>query len=164
MTYLIEPLRGEGSQRERERSQAYDMLCRLVGGQPELAHADNGAPFLPAHQQLCISISHCRKAVAVAVSDGVAVGIDVESRRHVSQGLIEKVCTAEEQEAIKCAADSEMEFLRFWTRKEAVLKMRRTGIQGYGSMLEASSATDCTVMEVDCGIPDVVAAVAIATV
>ena len=156
MTYLIEPLHGEGSQRERERTQTYEMLCRLVGGRPELSHADNGAPFLPAHRQLCISISHCRKAVAVAV------GIDVESRRRVSQGLIEKVCTAEEQEAIRRAADPEMEFLRFWTRKEAVLKMRRTGIQGYGSMLEASTATDCTVVDVDCGLPDVVAAVATA--
>lgn len=164
MTYLIEPLLGEGSQRERERSQAYEMLCRLVGGQPELSHADNGAPFMPAHRQLCISISHCRKAVAVAVSDGVAVGIDIECRRRVSQGLIEKVCTAEEQEAIKCASDPEMEFLRFWTRKEAVLKMRRTGIQGYGSMLEASAATDCTVENLDCGLPDVVVAVATAKV
>ena len=162
MTYLIEPLHGEGSQRERERTQTYEMLCRLVGGRPELSHADNGAPFLPAHRQLCISISHCRKAVAVAVGDGVAVGIDVESRRRVSQGLIEKVCTAEEQEAIRRAADPEMEFLRFWTRKEAVLKMRRTGIQGYGSMLEASTATDCTMVDVDCGLPDVVAAVATA--
>ena len=147
MTYLIEPLHGEGSQRERERTQTYEMLCRLVGGRPELSHADNGAPFLPAHRQLCISISHCRKAVAVAVGDGVAVGIDVESRRRVSQGLIEKVCTAEEQEAIRRAADPEMEFLRFWT---------------YGSMLEASTATDCTVVDVDCGLPDVVAAVATA--
>lgn len=164
MTYLIEPLRGEGSQRERERSQAYEMLCRLVGGRPELSHDDKGAPFMPAHRQLCISISHCRKAVAVAVSDGVAVGIDIECRRRVSQGLIEKVCTAEEQEAIKCASDPEMEFLRFWTRKEAVLKMRRTGIQGYGSMLEASAATDCTVENLDCGLPDVVVAVATAKV
>lgn len=164
MTYLIEPLHGEGSQRERERQQAYEMLCRLVGGQPELTHDTDGAPFLPARPELCVSISHCRAAVAVAVSDGVAIGIDIESRRRVSQGLIEKVCTAEEQEAIRSAADPEMEFLRFWTRKEAVLKMRRTGIKGYGSMLEASAATDCTVVEVDCGLPDVVAAVATAKV
>lgn len=164
MTYLIEPLHGEGSQRQREQAQAYDMLCRLVGGQPELTHDANGAPYLPAYPELSISISHCRAAVAVAVSNCGWVGIDIESRRHVSEGLIEKVCTGDEQNAIRNAADPEMEFLRFWTRKEAVLKMRHTGIQGYGSMIEASSATDCTVEEIDCGSADIVAAVAVAKV
>ena len=162
MTYLIEPLRGEGSQRERERQQAYEMLCRLVGGRAELAHDNNGAPFLPTYPELCVSISHCRAAVAVAVSDKGAIGIDIESRRKVSRGLVEKVCTEAEQKAIRMAADPDMEFLRFWTRKEAVLKMRRTGIQGYGSMLAASEAVDCRVEEIDCGLPDVVASVATA--
>lgn len=164
MTYLIEPLRGEGSQRLREQAQAYDMLCRLVGGKPELAHDANGAPFLPSHPELCISISHCRAAVAVAVSSCGWVGIDIESRRRVSGDLIQKVCTEEEQAAIRNAADPEMEFLRCWTRKEAVLKMRRTGIQGYSSMIEASLATDCTVENIDCGSADIVAAVAIVKV
>lgn len=161
MTYLIEPLRGEGSQRQREQAQAYDMLCRLVGGKPELAHDANGAPFLPSRPGLCISISHCRAAVAVAVSNCGWVGIDIESRRRVSGDLIQKVCTVEEQAAIRNAADPEMEFLRCWTRKEAVLKMRRTGIQGYSSMVEASSATDCIVEDIDCGCGDIVAAVAV---
>ena len=55
-----------------------------------------------------------------------------------------------------------MAFLRFWTQKEAVLKMRGTGIQGFGSMVDAADAADCTVEEIDCGIADTVAALAMA--
>lgn len=164
MTYLIEALNGEGPQRQREQAQAYEMLCRLVGGRPRLEHDDNGAPYLPEHPAVYVSISHCRAAVAVAVSEGVAVGIDVESRRRVSRSLVKRVCTEEERKAIKRAADPEMEFLRCWTRKEAVLKMRRTGIQGYGSMLKSSDATDCTVTGLECDLHDVVAALALACV
>lgn len=164
MIYLIEPLLGEGSQRQREQAQAYDMLCRLVGGHPELAHDTNGAPFLPTHPKLCISISHCHEAVAVAVSEDGLVGIDIECRRRVSDGLIEKVCTEAEQEAIRNAADPIMQFLRFWTQKEAVLKMRRTGILGFGSMIDVSSATDCRVRELECNNADIVAAVAVSMV
>ena len=73
MTYtrwLIEPLpEGKGSQRERERALAYDLLCRLLDEErPRLEHDDKGAPFLPDHPELSVSISHCRTAVAVVVS------------------------------------------------------------------------------------------------
>ena len=119
---------------------------------------------MPALPDLHVSISHCRKAVAVAVNEDAAIGIDIESRRRVNSGLVERVCTAMEREAIEAAADHEMEFLRFWTCKEAVLKMRRTGIRGFGSMIDASSAADCIVEQIDCGCADVVAAVALAKV
>jgi phosphopantetheinyl transferase len=159
--YLIEPLpAGEGSQRERERALAYDLLCRLLDEEkPHLEHDDKGRPFLPDHPELYISISHCSTAVAVAVSPEGRVGIDVECRRKIGDGLLERVCTADEQAVVRAAADPTMTFLQLWTRKEAVLKLRGTGIQGFGSMVDALTATDCHVMDIDTRLPDTVAAI-----
>ena len=125
---------GEWKTLAEQRAASYRLLGELVGDNVVVEHDANGAPFLKDYPSLYISISHCCGAVAVAVNDDVAVGIDVES----------------------------LQFLHFWTRKEAVLKMRHTGIQGFGSMIEASMATDCIVKEIDCGSVDIVAAVAVA--
>lgn len=165
MTYtrwLIEPLSaGEGGQRERERALAYDILCRLLDGEhPRLEHDEKGAPYLPEHPELSVSISHCRKAVAVVVSSEGGVGIDVECRRKIGDGLLERVCTPDEQAAVCAAEDSTMAFLQLWTRKEAVLKMRGTGIQGFGSMVDALTANDCHVIDLETRVPDVVASLA----
>ena len=151
---------GERKTLAQQREAAHRLLCNLLGEEVVIEHDEKGAPYLPAHPELSVSISHCRAAVAVAVSSNNAVGIDIECRRRVSQSLVERVCTEEEQKAICNAVDPEMEFLRYWTRKEAVLKMHRTGIQGFGSMLLALVIKDCTVEDVDCGRPDIVAAVA----
>lgn len=165
MTYtrwLIEPLSvGEGGQRERERALAYDILCRLLDGEhPRLEHDEKGAPYLPEHPEISVSISHCRKAVAVVVSSEGRVGIDVECRRKIGDGLLERVCTPDEQAAVCAAEDSTMAFLQLWTRKEAVLKMRGTGIQGFGSMVDALTANDCHVIDLETRVPDVVASLA----
>ena len=165
MTYtcwLIEPLSaGEGSQREREQALAYDILCRLLDEEhPRLEHDDKGAPYLPDHPEFAVSISHCRTAVAVAVSPEGRVGIDVECRRKIGDGLLERICTPEEQAAVRSAADSTMAFLQLWTRKEAVLKMRGTGIQGFGSMVDALADNSCHVRDLETRLPDVVASLA----
>ena len=165
MTYtcwLIEPLsEGTGSQRERERALAYDLLCRLLDEEhPRLEHDDKGAPYLPDHPELAVSISHCRTAVAVVVSPEGKVGIDVECRRKIGDGLMNRVCTADERAAVLASADPTMAFLQLWTRKEAVLKMRGTGIQGFGSMVDALSAEDVVVTDIPCDISDVVCSLA----
>ena len=149
------------SQKEQSEA-ARRLLCSMLGEELAVEHNTDGAPYLPQRPDLHISISHCRQAVAVAVSSDRRVGIDIESRRKIGSDLAERVCTPAEQAAIKASADPTMAFLQCWTKKEAVLKMRGTGIKGFGSMVEASSATDCTVEEIDCGIEDTVAALATA--
>ena len=137
------------------------MLCRLLDGEhPRLEHDEKGAPYLPEHPEISVSISHCRKAVAVVVSSEGRVGIDVECRRKIGDGLLERVCTPDEQAAVCAAEDSTMAFLQLWTRKEAVLKMRGTGIQGFGSMVDALTANDCHVIDLEPRVPDVVASLA----
>ena len=73
---------------------------------------------------------------------------------------MERVCTADEQAAVRAATDPTMAFLQLWTRKEAVLKMRGTGIQGFGSMVDALSTKNVAVTDLDTNLPDVVASLA----
>lgn len=136
------------------------LLCRLMGEEVAVEHNGKGAPFMPSHPELSLSISHCRQAVAVAVSDRERVGIDVESRRRVDGSLMRRVCTPAELAAVQASPDAVMAFLQLWTRKEAVLKMRRTGIQGFGSMVHALEGEDVVVEDLECAMPDVVASVA----
>lgn len=150
---------GEWRTLAEQRAAAYRLLGELTGGEVVVEHDDKGAPYLPDHPELSVSISHCRTAVAVAVSPEGRVGIDVECRRKIGDGLLERVCTADEQTAVRAAADPTMEFLQLWTRKEAVLKLRGTGIQGFGSMTAALTATDCHVIDLDTRLPDTVAAI-----
>lgn len=152
---------GEWRTLAEQRAAAYRLLGELTGGEVVVEHDDKGAPYLPDHPELSVSISHCRTAVAVAVSPEGRVGIDVECRRKIGEGLLERVCTADEQTAVRAAADPTMAFLQLWTRKEAVLKLRGTGIQGFGSMTAALTATDCHVIDLDTRLPDTVAAMAV---
>lgn len=153
---------GEWKSHTEQSNAAQRLLAELIGHPIVVEHDTEGAPYLPDHPELHISISHCRTAVAVAINQEGKVGIDVECRRKISDGLIGRVCTAAEREALRNSDDATMDFLRYWTRKEAVLKMRGTGIKGFGSMIEASTATDCLVEELDTGLPDTVATLATA--
>ena len=60
---------GEWRTLAEQRAAAYRLLGELTGGQIAVAHDDKGAPFLPDHPELSVSISHCRTAVAVAISE-----------------------------------------------------------------------------------------------
>lgn len=153
---------GEWGTLAEQRAAAYDLLCRLMDGErPRLEHDDKGAPYLSDHPDLYVSISHCRRAVAAAVSAASRVGIDVECRRRVDDSLIERVCTADEKESIRLSDDPTMTFLQLWTRKEAVLKQRGTGIQGFGSMVDALVDSNIIVKDLETGNSDTVAALAV---
>lgn len=151
---------GEWRTHAEQRTAAYRLLGELLGGDAVVEHDGKGAPYLPDRPWLSVSISHCRKAVAVAVSPKGRVGIDVECRRRVGESLMERVCTAAELAAVRAAEDPTMAFLRLWTRKEAVLKMRGTGIQGFGSMVDALAGSGAGVWELPCALPDVVCSLA----
>ena len=151
---------GEWRTLAQQREAAQRLLSRMVGEGILVEHNGKGAPYLPQRPDLQVSISHCRTAVAVAVSTCGPVGIDVECRRKVGDSLMQRVCSPAEYAGLQASADTILDFLRLWTRKEAVLKLRGTGIQGFGSMVHALEDKNIIVEELPCGIPDTVAALA----
>ena len=152
---------GQWRTHAEQSAAARRLLADLLGHEVIVEHNAQGAPYLPAHPDLHISISHCRTAVAVAVSNAGAVGIDIESRRKVGDGLLQRVCTPAELDSLHRSNDPTMAFLRLWTRKEAVLKCQGTGIHGFDSMVHALD-TNLEVVDLPCDLPDTVVALATA--
>ena len=121
-------------QGRREKVAAYELLVEMMREEgclkqlPLFQYDENGKPHLSNYPSLHFNISHCKKAVAVVLHHA-EVGIDIECRRSVSQALMERVCCAEELSLIRSSADAELEFIRLWTRKEALLKCTGVGIR-----------------------------------
>lgn len=116
--------------------QSYKMLCELlaewsrvhqlpINQQPIFLYNDYGAPYIEGGPHF--SISHCKRGIAVAVSEN-PIGIDIESIRSFKPELMRKTMNEDEQLRITSSAIPEVEFIRFWTQKEALLKLRGTGI------------------------------------
>lgn len=128
-------------------------LARLVAGSltgeaPRLLHFDpvcancGGAHGKPRVRgtSLEMSISHSGQRVAVAFAWDVPVGVDIEDLvpPRADASLIARVLSAEEQAALAAVADDEHNaaFLRYWTRKEAILKAT-----GYGLAVDLQAVT-----------------------
>ena len=116
--------------------QSYKMLCELlaewsrvhqlpINQQPIFLYNDYGAPYIEGGPHF--SISHCKRGIAVAVSEN-PIGIDIEIIRTFSPELMRKTMNEDEQLRITSSAIPEVEFIRFWTQKEALLKLQGTGI------------------------------------
>jgi 4'-phosphopantetheinyl transferase len=111
---------------------SYLMLEQLLRDEfgisnPRISVSEHGKPYLADYPNIHFNISHCLKAVAVVVAD-IPVGIDVESFRDYSDGLLDKTMNETERQEI-AASDSPKElFASYWTRKEAVFKLHGTGI------------------------------------
>lgn len=116
--------------------QSYKMLCELlaewsrvhqlpINQQPIFLYNDYGAPYIEGGPYF--SISHCKRGIAVAVSEN-PIGIDIEVIRTFSPDLMRKTMNEDEQLRITSSAIPEVEFIRFWTQKEALLKLQGTGI------------------------------------
>ena len=112
--------------------QSYVMLRKLLE-ERGLSHPfvfirnEQGKPFLADHPEIHFNISHCKSGIAVAVSDH-PVGIDIESYRNVSESLIRYTMNEEECRIIHESDDPIRTFTEYWTKKEAVFKLRGTGI------------------------------------
>ena len=125
---------------------SYLMLLELLSAvypeldtsKPEFGYTAQGKPFLLARPDIHFSISHTKNAILVAISDA-PIGVDIEAFRSPSSALIARTMNATEQAAIATAdgwnihrtpGTREALFSAIWTRKEAVLKLRGTGIEG----------------------------------
>ena len=115
---------------------SYQMLCELlaewgrihqlpVNEQPIFLYNEYGAPYIEGGPSF--SISHCKAGIAVAISEN-PIGIDIESIRTFKPDLMRKTMNEDEQQRILKSTRPDVEFIRLWTQKEALLKLQGTGI------------------------------------
>lgn len=90
----------------------------------------HGKPAL-IPDSLAINWSHCHGHLLLAVTEGVAVGVDLELPRPLRrrQALLQRAFTASERAALDDADD--VQVLRAWAHKEALVKAIGRGI-AYG--------------------------------
>jgi 4'-phosphopantetheinyl transferase len=98
----------------------------------ELGYTELGRPVFPADDKIQFSISHTQDLVALAVTDGAHIGIDLEAVQPQVDlfELAERVFSSEDLALFQAHPSGEKlaAFYRAWTRKEAYLKARGEGI------------------------------------
>jgi 4'-phosphopantetheinyl transferase len=127
---LGEAARGE--RRALARARRAEILGGYLGtdaGERVVAAAPGGKPML-ADGGVQFNLSHCGTLAVLAVARSLAVGIDLERRREsIDLGrCIRDRCSDREGRAVMTAADPYDEWVRLWTRKEAVVKADGTGV------------------------------------
>lgn len=93
---------------------------------PQFVYNEFGKPSLP-NLPIHFSLSHCKDAVACAVSDH-NIGIDVESIVPYNPDVARRVCTAAELEMLIRSKDQDADFIKLWTMKEAISKYEGMGL------------------------------------
>ena len=98
-----------------------------IEGMPSFDFNEHGKPFLKEHPGIHFSISHCKEAVGCYVSDRPC-GFDIERIRKAKEGLVRHTMNPQEVDEIFSSPFPDIAFTRLWTQKEAVLKLKGTGI------------------------------------
>ena len=96
---------------------------------PEFVYNEFGKPSL-SNLPIHFSLSHCRDAVACAVSDH-NIGIDVETIVPYNPDIARRVCTEKELEILENSENPDLDFIKLWTIKEAISKL-----EGFGLLLD----------------------------
>ncbi|MAG55443.1 MAG: 4-phosphopantetheinyl transferase [Planctomycetes bacterium] len=94
-----------------------------VHGRPELRTSGGPPPVR-------FNLSHTSGLVAVAVTSGLDIGVDVERLRDVNPGVAEKHFAAQEVRALEALPESgrRPRFFAYWTLKESYIKARGMGL------------------------------------
>ena len=119
---------------QRQCVLAYALLRRALQAEyglsepPTFDYGPFGKPALAGHPEIFFNLSHCRHAVACAVSS-YPIGVDVESVREYKESLVRYTMNDDELTAIQQAPHPALAFTRLWTMKEARLKLTGEGIR-----------------------------------
>ena len=95
------------------------------GVAPDLAYGENSKPYLADKTNTHFSITHSDQWVFLAVAD-CEIGIDAQLPRKVCPRLAARSTSPEELAWVK--ENTEPNFTRLWTMKEAYLKYTGTGL------------------------------------
>ncbi|MDP2312963.1 MAG: 4'-phosphopantetheinyl transferase superfamily protein [Pseudomonadota bacterium] len=107
------------------------LLADALGlGSVRIGRTAMGAPFLPEHPEVWVSLAHAPGCVAAAVSTAGPVGIDVEPNapRFDPAELHARVLHPDERSEVTRHADPVRRFFELWTAKEAVAKALGLGL------------------------------------
>lgn len=108
----------------------------------DLGYTEAGRPIFPRDEAIQFNISHTNDLVALAVTAGARVGIDVERvERHPDLvELAARVFSEADLATFRAIRPAEqlVAFFRAWTRKEAYLKARGEGITDALQQISAS--------------------------
>lgn len=110
------------------------ILAAHLGSRPDeviIATAEDGKPFVADGPRF--NLSHSAGLGLCAVVEKHEVGIDVEAVRHVpeAEAIAGRWIGPEAAAALRSAGpDADAEFLRWWTRREALLKGLGVGLAG----------------------------------
>lgn len=146
LKYLPKSRRNAVSRRKQPQARAESLfgelivrreICKRFGKEAAVSDfciGEYGKPYFSGDESFGFSVSHSWGTVLAAVSDG-NVGADIERCDRCSDRLIQKCCTPEEREYLEAVPDKSREFMRLWTRKEALSKLDGRGIaMGFGSV------------------------------
>ena len=94
----------------------------------KISAKESGQPFCE-NFDIHLSLSHSGDYAVCAVSSA-PVGIDIQKIVPYNPKTAKKVCSQAELAEIEKSGDKAAEFIKLWTKKEAVLKMLGTGVIG----------------------------------
>lgn len=121
---------------QRTCAAAYLLLCRGLREEygitelPIFEYGEHGKPSIVGHPEIHFNLSHCREAAVCMISNR-PVGVDVESVRPLKDSLAEYTMNDAELDEIRHAGNPSLQFTRFWTMKEALLKLTGEGINNH---------------------------------
>ena len=117
----------------RECALAYLELCRglrleyNIPDMPLFLYDKYQKPSLYAYPHIYFSLSHCKEAIGCFISDEPC-GLDIESLRSAKDSLVRYCMNEEECRQIFSSQNPDAAFISLWTKKEAVFKLKGTGI------------------------------------
>lgn len=124
--FVLEPLRHRYA---RAHGLLRLLLSRYVGCPPYdliFSEGSHGKPSLANSQGLNFSLSHTDDAIAVAISKGVEIGVDIERIKSIQERdeLVNRFFSLDESILYQSLPSEKQEqaFFRMWTRKEAFVK------------------------------------------
>ena len=129
-----------GDNDKRASIAAYMLLCEALKNRyaildtPIFEYGTHGKPFLKGYNNIHFSMSHCNTAAVCAVAD-FPIGVDVEHLRPYNERLASYTMNEEEYALISSSASPEVDFIRLWTMKEAVVKLSGRGINDIKNIL-----------------------------
>ena len=89
---------------------------------PAVAYDSNGKPYFPFLPEVHFNLSHCKNAVACAISPQ-PVGIDIETIQPLDMDIVTMTFSSEELRQVQQADCPELIFTKIWTMKESLIKL-----------------------------------------